>query len=282
VVFLHTIGGTFLGLPAGNDTMTGTDNIGIGTGALASITSGNRNVGLGVRALNRNTFAPANVAVGHGALELNETGSSNVAVGASALAENTAGGVNTAVGQNALRRSTGLGNTALGQGAGLFLVTGNNNLYLGSLGVETESNTTRIGDPPRHTRTFVTGIRGVTTGLNNAVAVLIDSAGQLGTVSSSRRYKEDVHDMGNASSQLLQLRPVTFRYATPFADGGKPIQFGLIAEEVAEVFPELVVRDDEGRPETVAYQNLSVLLLNELQRLQKRVEELERRLAGGR
>jgi hypothetical protein len=282
VVFLHSIGGTFLGLPAGNATTTGSNNVGIGSGALASVTSGDSNVGLGVRALNRNTFAPANVAVGLDALALNETGSSNVAVGASALAENTTGGVNTAVGQNALRRSTGLGNTALGQGAGLFLIAGNNNLYLAHVGVEAESNTTRIGDPGRQTRTFVTGIRGVTTGLNNAVAVLIDSAGQLGTASSSRRYKEDIQDMAGVSSRLRRLRPVTFRYTQAFSDGAKPVQFGLIAEEVAEVFPELVVRDDDGRPETVAYQNLSVLLLNELQRLQKRVEDLEKALSERR
>lgn len=123
------------------------------------------------------------------------------------------------------------------------------------------------------------GIRGRTTGNADAIPVLIDSAGQLGTVSSSRRFKEDIHDMGHASERLLQLRPVTFRYTQPFADGAKPIQYGLIAEDVAEVFPELVARDADGRIETVHYQKLDVLLLNELQSLYREVQALKAEIA---
>jgi hypothetical protein len=109
----------------------------------------------------------------------------------------------------------------------------------------------------------------------DAIPVMIDSAGQLGTVSSSRRFKEDIRDMASTSQRLLQLRPVTFRYRQPFGDGSKPVQYGLIAEEVAEVFPELAVRGADGEVETVQYQTLSVLLLNELQKLQRAANRQE-------
>ena len=107
---------------------------------------------------------------------------------------------------------------------------------------------------------------------------MIDSAGQLGTVSSSIRFKEDIHDMADASRRLLKLRPVTFRYTQAYIDGAKPIQYGLIAEEVAEVFPELAVRGADGRVETVHYETLNVLLVNEVQKQQQRIEALEQKL----
>jgi hypothetical protein len=115
------------------------------------------------------------------------------------------------------------------------------------------------------TRAFIAGIRGATTGNADAVAVLIDSAGQLGTISSSIRVKHDVEDMGNASDSLLDLRPVTFIYN---GDASETIQYGLIAEEVAKVFPSIVVSDEDGQPETVQYHVLSILLLNELKKQQ--------------
>ena len=118
----------------------------------------------------------------------------------------------------------------------------------------------------------------MTTGVNNAVTVVVDGNGQLGTVSSSRRYKEDIADMGDASARLLALRPVTFRYRKPYDNGEKPVQYGLIAEEVAEVFPELAVLNAEGRPETVKYQDLAPLLLNEVQKLRTEKEQLRVRL----
>jgi hypothetical protein len=133
---------------------------------------------------------------------------------------------------------------------------------------------------------FAAGIRGVTTGNNDAIPVVIDSNGQLGTVSSSRRFKEDIHDMDTVSSGLMRLRPVTFRYQKPFADGSKPIQYGLIAEEVADVYPDLVAHSADGQIETVKYQVLDSMLLNELQKEHKQVQEqaetirvLEARLA---
>lgn len=121
-------------------------------------------------------------------------------------------------------------------------------------------------------------MRGVTTGSNNAVPVVIDSNGQLGTVSSSQRFKEDIQDMGDLSRSLLHLRPVTFRYKRPFDDGSKPIQYGLIAEEVAEVFPDLVARSADGRIETVKYQMLDALLLKEVQRQEAEIRALKERL----
>ena len=122
-------------------------------------------------------------------------------------------------------------------------------------------------------------MNGVTT-TNSAVSVLIDTTnGQLGVTSSSRRYKEDIQDMGEASRKLLQLRPVTFRYQRPFDDGSKPIQYGLVAEEVADVFPDLVARSADGQIETVKYQVLDSLLLNEVQRLDQDNRRLEERLA---
>ena len=137
---------------------------------------------------------------------------------------------------------------------------------IGHRGFASEGNTTRIGDAAFQTRAFIAGVQGVTTDVNDAVTVVIDSSGQLGTISSSRRYKEDISDMGAASTRLLQLRPVTFRYTQPYGNGEQPIDYGLIAEQVAEVFPELVVFDENNRPETVKYRLLSSLLLNELQK----------------
>jgi hypothetical protein len=116
---------------------------------------------------------------------------------------------------------------------------------------------------------------GVTTSMNDAVPVVIDSTGNLGTASSSRRYKESISDIGEASERLYDLRPVTFRYQQPYADGEKPIQYGLIAEEVAEVLPELVVRNTAGNPETVKYQDLTPMLLNEVQKLRLDQEKAE-------
>ena len=151
------------------------------------------------------------------------------------------------------------------------LAAGSGNIYIGTEGPGIDNGTIRIGgsttfsDQAIQTKFFVSGVRGITTSNNDAVPVLIDSAGQLGTVSSSRRFKEDIRDMGDASRSLMRLRPVTFRYRNPFADGSKPVQYGLIAEEVAEVYPDLVARSADGQIETLKYQVLDAMLLNEVQ-----------------
>ena len=126
------------------------------------------------------------------------------------------------------------------------------------------------------TKTFIAGIRGATTGVANAVSVVIDSAGQLGTTSSSRRYKEESQDMAESSSGLMKLRPVTFRYTKAYANGDRPVQPGLIAEEVFEVYPELVVHDSNGEIETVQYQKLIPMLLNELQKQERELKDQEK------
>ncbi|MGA2195099.1 MAG: tail fiber domain-containing protein [Bryobacteraceae bacterium] len=146
-----------------------------------------------------------------------------------------------------------------------------NNIHVGSQGAYADDHTIRVGDV--QTSTFIAGIQGTTTGASNPVAVMIDINGQLGTVNSSRRFKEDIHDMGDASSNLMRLRPVTYRYKQPYADGSKPLDYGLIAEEVAEVYPDLVVTDKEGQVETVQYQKLTPMLLNEVQKQRRELQE---------
>jgi len=244
---------------------TGYQNTGSGVQALINNTTGSQNTASGAYALRRNTTGGKNTASGAYALYANTTGYANTASGYRALSSNTTGKYNLAIGFSALGgNTTGNDNIAVGERAGVNVTSGSDNIHIGNRGVN-ESNTIRIGNARDHSKTVVAGIRGTTTGQSHPIAVLIDSNGQLGTISSSRRYKEEIADMGAASEQLLSLRPVTFRYKKEFADGEKPIQFGLIAEEVAEVFPELVVYDGEGRPETVKYHLLSTLLLNELQ-----------------
>jgi hypothetical protein len=278
VRFLHnTAGGTFVGSSAGNLSSTSIQNTGIGSAALSAVSSGNNNTAVGTGALQQTTSGSLNVAVGTSALTSNSTGGNNTALGMNALLFHPNGSSNTAVGRNALVSLTsGDSNAVLGAFAGQSLTTGSGNLYLANQGVASESSTIRIGQG--HTTAFIAGVRGVTTGSADAIPVMIDSTGQLGTVSSSRRFKEDIRDMANASNRLLQLRPVTFRYTETFANGFKPVQFGLIAEEVAEVFPELAVRNASGGVDTVHYETLNVLLLNELQKQHQRIAELERKL----
>ena len=134
-----------------------------------------------------------------------------------------------------------------------------------------------LGRVGTQTTTFIAGVRGITTGAD-AIQVLIDSSGQLGTVSSSRRYKEDIQDMGRASAGLLDLRPVTFRYTQASTDGATPIQYGLIAEEVAAIYPDVVVYNDAGQPETVQYRKVNAMLLNEVQRQHRQIEAQQEQL----
>jgi hypothetical protein len=198
------------------------------------------------------------------------SGRSNTAVGF-----DTTGGGNTAVGTSSLSAITsGNNNIAIGNVAGSSVSTGSNNIHVGNTGSAADNNTIRIGRTT-HTRAFMSGVRGVTTGSDNAVAVLIDSAGQLGTVSSTRRTKEGVVDLGEPGFAVQRLRPVQFQYRQPFADGMKPVQYGLIAEEVADVLPQLVAHADAGQPTTVRYHVLPTLLVAEVQRLERERQSLE-------
>lgn len=254
-------GNLFAGLSAGNETNSGAgNNTGVGGGSLQALSTGYENAALGQAALAGNT-----------------TGAGNSGVGYRALAANSANFNNTAVGAQALANATGGGNTALGAFAGLNLVTGNGNLLIANSGADGESDTTRIGSS--QSRVFITGIRGVTTGANNATTVVIDGNGQLGTISSSRRFKDDIADMGEASDILMRLRPVTFRYKSHAASGQAARQYGLVAEEVAAVAPELAVHGADGQVETVNYHLLVPMLLNELQKQQRTIEEQAARLS---
>lgn len=253
------------------------NNVSLGLGALSSA-DGINNTAVGYSALSQNTFGQSNTAVGAQSMFSNLTGGNNTGIGEQALYSNSTGGNNTALGLNALYSNTsGSGNIAIGGNAAQRVSGSNsNNIHIGNLGAAADNGTVRIGDV--QTRFFAAGIRGVTTGSSDAIAVMIDSNGQLGTISSSRRFKEDIHDMGDASLGLMRLRPVTFRYKKPFADGSKPIQYGLIAEEVAEVYPDLVAHSSDGQIETVKYQVLDSMLLNEVQREQREIGELQRKL----
>ena len=166
----------------------------------------------------------------------------------------------------------------IGFWAGIRATTGDNNIYIANLGQPGDSGVIAIGEQGVQTDTFIAGISGATTGLPGTT-VLIDANGQLGTISSSRRFKQDIHNMDQASSALMRLRPVTFRYKKAYANGERPVQYGLIAEEVDEVYPELVVKNEEGQVQTVEYQKLNSMLLNEVQKQHRQIHELTERLA---
>jgi len=182
----------------------------------------------------------------------------NTAIGYRALVSNTTGSNNIAVGVNALRNSNGTKNIGIGYQAGLTLQTGNNNIYIGNQGGSDESQTIRIGTA--QASTFIAGIAGANV---NGATVEIDANGQLGIKNSSARYKRDIAPMGTSSEKMLALRPVTFAYKD---DAQGVTRYGLIAEEVAAVYPELVTRTATGEVQTVKYQELIPMLLNELQR----------------
>jgi hypothetical protein len=237
-------------------------------------------------ALSNNLSGSDNTAIGVGALSFNQTGSSNLALGTDALNANFTGSYNTAIGAGALPNATGNSNIALGYNAATAVFGGSNNIHIGAPGTFGDNATIRIGDPAAQTRSFLAGVRGTTTGISNAIPVVIDSLGQLGTISSSRRFKENIQDMGNTTRDLMRLRPVTFRYRKPFDDGSKPVHYGLIAEEVADVYPDLVAHSADGQVESVMYQELDAMLLNEVQRQdkvisaqEKTIVHLEERLA---
>jgi len=293
---------------------TGSFNMALGQGALASNIGGNGNTAMGFQALHGNT-ASGNVAVGYQALNEDALGTRNTANGYQALASNQGGVDNTATGFRALfsnteglfnlrghrntatgsqalfsnrigRNNTAAGyralfnntdggqNIALGFNAGSN-ITGDLNIDIGNAGVALEQSTIRVGTPGFHSRTFIAGIRGVMTGFANAVDVVIDSAGQLGTASSSRRFKKEIKPMDKASESILALKPVTFHYK---GDATATPQFGLIAEEVANVNPDLVVRDENGEIYTVRYDAVNAMLLNEFLKEHRKVEEQQSKI----
>ena len=253
-------------------------NTATGYQALFSDSDGGGNTANGALALLDNTTGGGNTANGLNALFSNTTGSGNTANGASALYTNSTGSNNTANGPGALQFSTGNYNAALGYKAGQNLAAGDNNLYIGNEGVATESNTIHIGtvtpstDFTPHMATYVAGISGAT--VPGGTNVIIDASGHLGTTTSSARFKEEIKPMENASEAILALKPVTFRYKHELDPNGIP-QFGLVAEEVEKVNPDLVARDAQGKVYTVRYEAVNAMLLNEFLKEHRTVEELK-------
>jgi hypothetical protein len=263
------------GFALGSNT-TGFENTAIGEGALFGNTTGVLNTANGFQALSSNTGGAYNTANGANALDENTTGSNNAAAGLNALRRNTSGEGNTAYGSRALvRNTTGNDNIALGNNAGENLTTGSNNIDIGNRGVVGESNTIRIGSTS-HTNTYISGIDGVT--VVDGVGVLIDTNGHLGTATSSARFKDNIQPMDKASEAILALKPVTFHYKQELDPDGVR-QFGLVAEEVEKVNPDLVARDDQGKPYTVRYEAVNAMLLNEFLKEHRKLQALEKAMA---
>ena len=251
---------------------TGSFNAAHGAGALFANTTGSFNTANGVSALSNNTTGNYNTATGVLALLSNTTGNNNTTAGYQALLNNTTGNNNTAAGLNALAsNTTGSNNIALGDSAGINLTTGSKNIAIGNAGVAAESNTIRIGVQGTQTKAFMAGISG--TPLGPGVAVGVNVNGQLGVQPSSVRYKEAIRPMDKVSEAILGLKPVTFRYKKELDPKETP-QFGLVAEEVAKVNPDLVVADDQGKPFTVRYDEVNAMLLNEFLKEHRKVEQL--------
>jgi hypothetical protein len=269
---LAQTGNTAYGTSALLSNTTGSNNSAFGENALASNTTGNNNTASGFNALLSNIAGANNTASGYQALLSNTDGNDNTASGYQALYANAIGIENIAVGNFALYHSIGDNNIAIGYEAG-YWPTGSNNIHIGNPGVTNDGNVIKIGKQSVQKSTYIAGISGVN--VTGGAAVFVNKQGRLGVELSSIRYKEDVHSMGTESARLLKLRPVTFRYKQPDENGSKPEQYGLIAEEVAKVMPELVIYNKKGQPETVAYQTLAPLLLNELQKEHKRMEQMQ-------
>ena len=250
---------------------TGHGNTANGTEALFHNTTGYDNTANGTEALFSNVRGHDNTANGVSALQNNTNGFFNTANGFGALTSNTIGSSNTADGVNALLNlSTGSNNIALGFNAGTALLNGNNNIEIGNAGTASDSNTIRIGTTGTQTNAYVVGISGVTVA--QGVGVIVDSSGHLGTVVSSERFKDTIKPMDKASEAILALKPVTFRYKHELDPAGIA-QFGLVAEQVEKVNPDLVARDAEGKAYTVRYEAVNAMLLNEFLKEHHTVQE---------
>jgi uncharacterized coiled-coil protein SlyX len=246
------------------------ENTAVGAAALVSNTEGNLNTAIGSSALVNNVDGNSNTASGAQALQDNATGGGNTAVGRSALQVNTTGDTNTAIGINALQGNTsGSGNIALGGGAGAFLTTGDDNIDIGHFGVADESSTIRIGMD--QSRTFIAGISGTAV---TGTAVVVDGNDQLGVAPSSKRFKEEITPMKQQSEVIFTLKPVSFHYKKEI-DPTSTAQFGLVAEDVEKINPDLVVHDKEGKPYSVRYDQVNAMLLNEFLKEHRKVQEQE-------
>jgi hypothetical protein len=284
----NTFGGndTAIGAFALFSNTTGSNNTAIGDAALDFNTTGVQNTADGAAALLGNTTGNSNTASGYSALRSNATGNNNTANGYQALFSNTTSDLNTATGYQALfSNTTGTSNTADGYQAlannttgsfnvaltgGFNLTTGDFNIDIGNDGIAGEAGVIRIGSGCCQSSAFIAGIWGIIA--SGGTPVYINSDGQLGTATSSQRFKDDIKPMDASSELILRLKPVTFRYKREIDPRAIP-QFGLVAEEVEKVNPDLVVRDQEGKPYTVRYDAVNAMLLNEFLKEHKTVRE---------
>jgi endosialidase-like protein len=292
-----TTGSLNTGVGAGTLALdTASQNTAIGAGALLNNTTGPTNTATGAFALFTNTIGEGNTANGQSALSSNTTAIFNTAMGAEALNNNTTGPGNTAIGGGALQsNTTGGHNTALGYSAGGGLTTGDFNVAVGEnagenlsgsdsnnidigynvVGVAGESNTIRIGNG-KITGTYISGISGQTAA--GGAAVFVNANGKLGTLTSSKRFKDEIKPMDKASEAIFSLKPVTFRYKKEI-DPASTRQFGLVAEEVEKINPDLVVRDETGKVNSVRYEQVNAMLLNEFLKEHRKVQEQEAAIA---
>ena len=241
-----------------SNTATGAYALYNNTGA----NNANGNTATGVNALYSNTISRGNTATGVNTLYSNMNGNRNVADGCDALFSNQSGEFNTAIGFRSLYQNTGSNNVGLGFNAGSNLTTGDGNICIGYnvVGVAGESNTTRISN--------------IYSSAASARLVYITSGGKIGTLVSSQRFKQEIKSMDNAGEAILALKPVTFRYKED-VDSNRTIMFGLMAEDVEKVNPDLVVRDKKGKPYSVRYDQVNAMLLNEFLKEHRKVQELE-------
>jgi hypothetical protein len=259
-----------------NFNTTGHSNTATGSYALNANTTGYSNMAAGSYALTANTTGCSNTSIGRSSLFTNATGSNNTATGFYALYCNT-GSRNTADGTRALNYvTTGEENIALGYEAGYNVTTGGGNIEIGNQGAKDDAATIRLGTQDTQKQTYVAGIFGTTAA--GGVPVVVTANGQLGTVTSSAKYNQNIRDMGDASNTLLSLRPVTFQYKPDIDPAGLP-QFGLVAEEVEKVSPELVVHDAKDQVYSVRYDAVNAMLLNEFQKEHKVIADQEKTIA---
>ena len=260
---------------AGNKTFTGavdtSTQYNIGGNRVLSV-GGDFNVIAGLRAGEVNAGI-RNAFFGDHAGQENTSGAANAFFGQAAGEANTVGNNNVFIGFFAGNLNGGSFNTAIGSGAGANLAVGSHNVYVANFGVTNESNTIRIGD--NQTQTFIAGINGIPV---NGPQVFVNANGQLGTLASSRRFKQNIRDMGTQSNDLLRLRPVTFQYKPEYSTEPGTLQYGLIAEEVAKIYPNLVAYGKDGKPYTVLYHLLTPMLLNEVQKQTRQVQAEQQRL----
>ena len=272
-LLFNTTGGsnTAIGHSALLNNATGSGNTATGFSALYHNVGGIGNVASGINALYINADGNFNTASGVNALYNNSAGHDNTASGYAALGANIDGNNNTAIGDSALlNKANGSFNVAVGQDAGFDLAAGDGNVYIGAgmSGIAAEAN-----------HTYIRNIKDTSvSGLNADFVTVNLNTGLLGHSSSSRRYKEDIQPMENASETLYRLKPVSYRYKKEIDSMQSPA-FGLIAEEVAAVNPALVACNAEGEPESVHYEMVNAMLLNEFLKEHRKVQERDRKIS---